>query len=86
MSWCTYPFGYTSENVGLAGNKATLYEQIGFSLADVVAKAVFGILIGAIASGRYTLVEDDLDLSVRWFWWSVAMNPFAMSCSCSLGA
>ena len=51
MSWCTYPFGYTSENVGLAGNKATLYEQIGFSLADVVAKAVFGILIGAIASG-----------------------------------
>ena len=72
MSWCTYPFGYTSENVGLAGNKATLYEQIGFSLADVVAKAVFGILIGAIASGKSTFVKDDLDLSVRWFWWSLA--------------
>ncbi len=41
MSWCTYPFGYTSENVGLAGNKATLYEQIGFSLADVVAKETY---------------------------------------------
>ncbi len=76
MSWCTYPFGYTSENVGLAGNKATWYEQIGFSLADVVAKAVFGILIWAIASEGYTLEEDDLDLNVRWCWWSLAMIPF----------
>ena len=33
MSWGTYPFVYISENGGLAGNKATLYEQAGFSLA-----------------------------------------------------
>ena len=76
MSWCSYPFVYISENVGLAGNKATLYEQIGFSLADVVAKAVFGILFGAIASEWYTLEEDDLGMSVQWFWWSLAMIPF----------
>ena len=53
-----------------------MYEQIGFSLADVVVKAVFGILIWAIASEGYTLEEDDLDLNVRWFWWSLAMIPF----------
>ncbi len=64
--------------MSLAGIKATWYEQIGFSLADVVAKAVFGILIGAIASVKHTLVEDDLDLCVRWFWWSFAMFPFAI--------
>ncbi len=32
MSWCSYPFVYISENVGLVGNKATWDEQIGFSL------------------------------------------------------
>ena len=52
MSWGTYPFVYISENVGLAGNKATLYEQAGFSLADVVARTVFGILFGNIASEK----------------------------------
>ncbi len=31
---------YISENVGLAGNKATLYEQAGFSLAVVVVRTV----------------------------------------------
>jgi actin-related protein len=75
MSRCTYPFVYISENVGLAGNRATLYEQIGFSLADIVAKAMFGSLFVAIASEKYTVEEDDLDLSdlsVRWFWWSLA--------------
>jgi hypothetical protein len=52
MSWCTSPpFVYISENVGLAGNKATWDEQIGLPpIADVVAKGVFGILIRAVAS------------------------------------
>ena len=66
---------YISGNVGLAGNKATLYEQAGFSLADVVAKAVFGILFGAIASEKLTVEEEGLDLSVRWFGWSLAVIP-----------
>merc|ERR1712146_517147 len=45
VSWCTYPFVYIIKNVGLAGPEATTYEQIGYSCADVVAKAVFGVLI-----------------------------------------
>ena len=75
MSWGTYPFVYISENGGLAGNKATLYEQAGFSLADVVARAVFGILFGTIVSEKYTVEEDGLDLSMRGFGWSLAMIP-----------
>ena len=43
--------------------------------ADVVEKGVFGILICAIASVKLTVEEDDLDRSVRWFWWSVATIP-----------
>jgi hypothetical protein len=37
---------------GLAGHVATTYEQVGYSVADVVAKAVFGVLNWAIASGK----------------------------------
>lgn len=52
VSWLTYPFVYIIKNIGLAGAVATTYEQVGYSIADVVAKAVFGVLIWAIASGK----------------------------------
>merc|ERR1712228_1024628 len=51
ISWLTYPGVYIIKNMGLAGNIATTYEQVGYSIADVVAKAVFGVLIWAIAAG-----------------------------------
>merc|ERR1712157_446727 len=51
ISWLTYP-GVYIKNMGLAGNIATTYEQVGYSIADVVAKAVFGVLIWAIAAGK----------------------------------
>ena len=52
ISWLTYPFVYIIKNLGLAGAVATTYEQVGYSCADVVAKAVFGVLIWAIAAGK----------------------------------
>merc|ERR1711920_978321 len=52
ISWLTYPGVYIIKSMGLAGNVATTYEQVGYSVADVVAKAVFGVLIWAIASGK----------------------------------
>jgi bacteriorhodopsin len=58
VSWCTYPFVYLIKNVGLVGTKATMYEQIGYSLADVIAKAVFGVLIWAIASEKSAVEES----------------------------
>ena len=52
VSWLTYPGVYIIKNIGLAGAVATTYEQVGYSIADVVAKAVFGVLIWAIAAGK----------------------------------
>jgi len=52
IAWLTYPFVYIIKNLGLAGAVATTYEQVGYSCADVVAKAVFGVLIWAIANGK----------------------------------
>merc|ERR1712187_628756 len=52
ISWLTYPGVYIIKMVGLSGTSATTYEQIGFSISDVTAKAVFGILIWAIASTK----------------------------------
>jgi len=58
ISWCTYPFVYIVKNIGLAGPVATVYEQVGYSIADVIAKAVFGVMIWAIASTKSQLEED----------------------------
>jgi bacteriorhodopsin len=58
ISWCTYPAVYIIKNVGLSGPVATMYEQIGYSLADVVAKAVFGVMIWAIAAEKSRIEEE----------------------------
>jgi bacteriorhodopsin len=58
VSWLTYPFVYIIKNVGLAGPVATMSEQIGYSVADVVAKAVFGVLIWAIAAEKSKIEEE----------------------------
>jgi bacteriorhodopsin len=52
ISWCTYPFVYIIKMLGISGVAATAGEQIGYSVADVVAKAVFGVLIWAIAAEK----------------------------------
>merc|ERR1711957_963638 len=48
VSWLTYPFVYIIKNIGLAGAVATTYEQVGYSLADVVAKRCSGSSFGAL--------------------------------------
>jgi bacteriorhodopsin len=57
VAWCTYPVVYLIKNMGLAGTTATVWEQIGYSIADVTAKAVFGVLIWAIAAEKSALEE-----------------------------
>jgi len=58
VSWCTYPVVYLVKSFGLSGTSATMYEQIGYSVADVVAKAVFGILVWAIAAEKSAIEEQ----------------------------
>lgn len=59
VAWLTYPIVYIVKNLGLEGTEATMYEQIGYTIADVVAKAVFGVLIWAIAAEKSS-AEDAL--------------------------
>merc|ERR1711924_194613 len=60
ISWCTYPGVYIIKMVGLSGAYATCAEQIGYSVSDVVAKAVFGVLIWGIAAAKS---EDEVPLA-----------------------
>ena len=47
------------KGVGLSGAMATALEQVGYSLADVTAKAVFGILVWRIAHEKTLLMEEN---------------------------
>merc|ERR1719418_542398 len=58
ISWLAYPGVYIIKMIGVSGVTATAGEQIGYSIADVVAKAVFGVLIWAIASEKSKLEEE----------------------------
>jgi len=49
LSWSFYPIVFVLPMLGLSGGSANAAVQIGYSIADVVAKAVFGILIYMIA-------------------------------------
>ena len=52
ISWLTYPGVYIIKMIGLSGAFATCAEQIGYSISDVTAKAVFGVMIWAIAVAK----------------------------------
>jgi len=60
ISWLTYPFVYIIKMLGISGVSATAGEQIGYSIADVVAKAVFGVLIWAIAAEKSKIEEKGM--------------------------
>lgn len=49
ISWSFYPVVFIFPMIGLTGQTANTAVQVGYSVADIVAKAVFGILIFMIA-------------------------------------
>lgn len=48
-SWAFYPIVFLFPMLGIEGGDAKTFVEVGYSIADIVAKAVFGILIFAIA-------------------------------------
>jgi bacteriorhodopsin len=48
-SWCFYPVVYFAGAIGLEGATATVVVEVGYTIADIVAKAGFGVLIFLIA-------------------------------------
>jgi bacteriorhodopsin len=50
ISWCTYPVVYVFPMIGLTGASAHTAIQLGYSVADVIAKPLTGLLVWKIAS------------------------------------
>jgi bacteriorhodopsin len=57
VSWLTYPLVYAIKSLNISGSAALTWEQVGYSVADFVAKAVFGIVIWKIAQTKSDLEE-----------------------------
>jgi len=49
ISWCFYPIVFVFPMIGFSGAAAVTAVQVGYTIADIVAKAVFGVLIVMIA-------------------------------------
>lgn len=49
VSWCFYPIVFVFPMIGFTGGGATTAVQIGYTVCDIISKAVFGVLIFNIA-------------------------------------
>ena len=51
-SWLFYPVVFVFPMLGFTGGAATTAVQVGYTVADVIAKAVFGVLVFLIAARK----------------------------------
>lgn len=49
VTWCFYPVVFMFPMLGIEGGKATTFVQVGYTIADILAKAAFGVYIWVIA-------------------------------------
>jgi bacteriorhodopsin len=49
VSWCFYPVVFVFPMIGFTGSSANIAVQVGYTVADILAKAVFGVLVYMIA-------------------------------------
>jgi bacteriorhodopsin len=59
--WGVYPVAYLFPVFGLAGSDAFVLRQAGYSLADILAKAAFGLVIFKIARMKSALDDPGFD-------------------------
>jgi bacteriorhodopsin len=52
LSWGVYPIAYILPLLGITGTSATVGVQLGYTIADVLAKPVFGLYVFAIAVAK----------------------------------
>ncbi|MBO6575675.1 MAG: bacteriorhodopsin [Rhodothermales bacterium] len=62
-TWGFYPIAYLGPMLGFGGGEAVVFLQVGYSLADVLAKAGFGVMIYAIARAKSD--ADGWDLNAQ---------------------
>jgi bacteriorhodopsin len=51
-TWGFYPIVYMAPFIGLSGASADVSIQVGYTIADVLAKAGYGVLIYAVARNK----------------------------------
>ena len=61
LSWGVYPIAYLLPLLNISGADAWVGKQIGYSIADILAKAVYGLIIFQIA--RMKSREDDAEFA-----------------------
>lgn len=57
LSWGVYPIAYLLPLLNIAGSDAWVAKQVGYSIADIVAKAVYGLIIFQVARTK-SFAED----------------------------
>lgn len=57
LSWGVYPIAYLLPLLEIAGSDAWVYKQVGYSVADIVAKAAYALIIFQVA--RMKSYDDD---------------------------
>lgn len=64
-SWAFYPVVFFAGAIGLGGAMATTVIEVGYTVADIVAKAVFGVLIFLIAQSKSRSYFERANSSVQ---------------------
>ncbi len=64
FSWGVYPIAYLLPMLGITGTAASVGVQLGYTIADVLAKPVFGLLVFAIAIAK-TKVDQESSGSIE---------------------
>jgi bacteriorhodopsin len=57
LSWGVYPIAYLLPMLNISGADAWVYKQVGYSVADILAKAVYALIIYQVA--RIKSFDDD---------------------------
>ena len=63
LSWGVYPVAYLLPMLDIAGANAWVAMQVGYSVADILAKAVYAIIIFQVA--RLKSFDDDKDFAAQ---------------------
>lgn len=63
VSWSFYPIVFLLPSLGLTGGATTTAVQVGYTIADIMAKAAFGVLIYCIAVRKSELETTSPALS-----------------------
>jgi len=61
FSWGVYPIAYLLPALGITGAAATVSVQVGYTVADILAKPIFGLYIFAIARAKTRIDEGGVN-------------------------